>query len=53
LEFLTIGSEVPYRLVWKRMLCGWRDVMNAYVRYGDLPYWYEERTNVGFLAAAV
>lgn len=65
LEHLKIGSQVPSRATWERLMNEWCSVMNDYAvrsvsrngwakeRGGDLAYWNEERANVGFLAAAV
>lgn len=63
-NYEKIGSNLSEREVWQRLIVKWRTLMYDYIeRYNtkegideeekDLPYWYDERTNGGFLAGAV
>ena len=52
-----VGVEVarsePYRRRLEKTLRAWGRLQRQYLREtGDLPYWYNERSNVGLLAAA-
>lgn len=44
-----------YKKKFEPLFEKWKELMVEYVRRcnDDLPYWHDERTNVGFLAAAV
>ena len=51
---ILIGADFRDSAGWHKLLRKWQDVMDDYVRHTeDVPYWYNERANVGFVAAAV
>ena len=55
-----VGRELHEQAgAWRRLLQAWQASLSDYVRIAqggdmgaDLPYWYNERANVGFLVAA-
>lgn len=52
----TVGKAVPERETWASLLDHWHSALNQYMDLmegDDLPQWYNERSHVGFLAAAV
>lgn len=54
--YKAIGKGVPESDTWASVLDHWQGCMNQYLddmEGDDLPQWYNERTHVGFLAAAV
>lgn len=57
-ELIRIGQGLP-REGWTKLLKAWFDVMGRFIQEsptsksgGDLPYWYNERSNAGNFAAA-
>lgn len=62
-KFFKIGEKIPRKDVWDRLIDRWYILMDkAIERYNieelneerkDLPYWYDEGTNVGFLTGAI
>ncbi len=56
---LFVGQGLP-QAGWHQLLESWSDVMTRFIKTAkgsssgeDIPYWYNEYSNVGFLAAAV
>ena len=65
LDYIKVGSKLPHPDVWQKLLIEWCSAMSGYAsqslsmsnyilgREGDVPYWHVERSDVGFLAAAI
>lgn len=60
LHQIAIGKDLPHQEGWRKLLESWFQVMTDFITateqsHGghDLPYWYNESSNKGFLAAAV
>ncbi len=58
----NIGNSIPGRVAWEGIISTWCAVLDEYVihhnigkdqRVSDLPYWWNEWANAGFLAGAI
>jgi len=57
---VEVGGDIPHLAEWERILRSWHDVIDEYIRqvtarlgYSDVPWWFNERANVGILAGAI